>query len=123
MKFLLDENVEFRFVQALTDDGHDVTTIARDYPASITDREVLDIAVRESRVLVTNDRDFGELVVRQQLLHAGLIYFRYPLATATNEKISRLREIIAEHSDLLKQFVVITPAGFRVHHAEPHNEQ
>jgi predicted nuclease of predicted toxin-antitoxin system len=76
MKFLLDENTEFRLAAFLQERGHDVTAIAHDYPASITDRQVLTIAASEQRVLLTNDHDFGELIFRHHLGHSGVVLFR-----------------------------------------------
>ena len=67
MRFLLDQNVDRRFAAFLASLGHDVKVIAADYPPGLPDREVLAIGRRERRVLLTNDRDFGELVVREHL--------------------------------------------------------
>ena len=63
--------------------------IARDHPRALPDEEVLSIALREDRILITNDRDFGELIFRQRLPHSGVILFRLP-ATALAAKLSRL---------------------------------
>lgn len=41
MKFLLDESAEYRLATFLTDQGHDVTAIAHDYPHALTDVDVL----------------------------------------------------------------------------------
>jgi predicted nuclease of predicted toxin-antitoxin system len=76
VRFLLDENAEYRLAAFLRERGHEVTAVARDYPGALTDREVLAIALVEARILITNDRDFGELIVRERLPHAGVIYFR-----------------------------------------------
>ncbi len=54
MKFLLDENVEYRLAAFLIGEGHDVTTIIQDYARSLDDREVLNLAQTEGRILVTN---------------------------------------------------------------------
>ena len=67
MTFLLDENVEHRIATFLRNEGHDVTTIVEDYTRSIDDREVLHLAQTEGRILITNDRDCGELIFSQQL--------------------------------------------------------
>jgi len=76
MKFLLDENVEFRIATFLTQEGHDVTAIAYDYPYALSDVQVLSIAASENRILITNDRDFGELIYRQKYAHAeNITYF------------------------------------------------
>ena len=76
MRFLLDENADERLADYLRRLGHDATTIRNDYTRSIEDRDVLAIALREQRILITNDRDFGELIIRERLAHAGAIYFR-----------------------------------------------
>lgn len=76
MKFLLDESTEYRIAAFLTDQGHDVAAIAHDYPAALPDGEVLAIAKREQRILITNDADFGELVFRHKQRHSGVILFR-----------------------------------------------
>jgi predicted nuclease of predicted toxin-antitoxin system len=61
MRFLLDENAELRIAAFLTQAGHDVTSIVQDHPRSISDERVLALAHVEQRILITNDRDFGEL--------------------------------------------------------------
>jgi hypothetical protein len=60
MRFLLDENADARLVSYLTDQGHDVTQIATDYPSGLPDEQVLSLAHQEGRILITNDKDFGE---------------------------------------------------------------
>jgi predicted nuclease of predicted toxin-antitoxin system len=64
VRFLLDESADFRLAPFLRDLGHNVTAIAHDFPQSLLDTEVLAIALRERRTLITNDRDFGEMIVR-----------------------------------------------------------
>jgi len=119
LKFLLDENVEYQLAAFLTSEGHDVTTIVQDYTRSLDDREVLNLAQTEGRILVTNDRDFGELIFNQQLPHAGVIYFRLPLDTAATDKIDWLRELLASHQADLDAFIVVAPTGIRVRWTSP----
>ena len=76
MWFLLDESADFPLAAYLTALGHDVTAIAHDYPHALPDTDVLAIATRERRILITNDRDFGELIVRRHYPHHGVILFR-----------------------------------------------
>ena len=113
MKFLLDESVEFRLSSWLAGKGHDVTAIAHDYPHTLSDREVVEIARREGRVLITSDRDFGELIFRQKLSHAGVIFFRMGAATL-DAKIARLRTLFATHPEHLRSFVVVSERSIRV---------
>ncbi len=74
MKFLLDENVERRFLPFLKALSHDVTRVGDDYPHGLLDQEVLAIANQEGRIVITNDRsDFGELIFRYHHPHRGVI--------------------------------------------------
>ena len=114
MKFLLDADVEYRLATYLQATGHDVKTIARDYPTSLADRAVLAIACKEQRVLLTNDRDYGELIFRQHLPHRGVIYFRLKNSKDISLKQQWLETILHVHKDNLHEFLVVTPKGVRV---------
>jgi len=61
MKFLADENVEKQIVDWLRKNGFDVLFVT-EFAKSATDDELLEKAKRDSRILLTNDKDFGELV-------------------------------------------------------------
>lgn len=84
MRFLLDESAEARIAGFLTAHGHDATHIGRDYPASLPDEAVLSLAHREQRILISNAKDFGQLVVRKHHPHAGVILFRFPLGSTAH---------------------------------------
>ena len=113
MRFLLDENVDTRLARFLRRQGHDVTAIAQDYGHSLGDQEVLAIAAREQRVLITDDLDFGELVVRERLPHAGVLLFRLGGAEPT-VKQDWLEFVLANHAQDLMSLVVVTARGVRV---------
>ena len=118
MKFLLDANVEYRLVMFLTSLGHDVKTIARDYPASLTDQDVLTRAVEEERILITNDRDFGELIFRQHLHHCGIIFFRLKNSKDISEKLHWLQTVLQIHTHNLQEYLIVTRNGIRVRKTE-----
>ena len=71
MNFVADENVDAAVVRALREAGHEVTWIAEIEPAA-TDEQVLNLADEQRAVLVTEDKDFGELVYRRRLATALL---------------------------------------------------
>ena len=75
MKLLADESVDWPIIARLRDDGHDVPAIAEDSPG-LPDLGVLARAHAEGVVLITGDKDFGELVYRQKLPHAGVLLLR-----------------------------------------------
>lgn len=95
MRFLLDESAEARIATFLIARGHDATRIGRDYPAALSDEQVLALAHQERRVLIANDKDFGELVVRRRLPHRGVVLFRFPLDATAQEKIRALDRLLA----------------------------
>ncbi len=112
MSFLLDQSTDARLVAWLTARGHDAVRIGRDYPPGLPDAEVLAIAKREGRILITDDRDFGELVFRHRQPHTGVIYLRlasYSFALTT----ARLDEVLTRHADKLDRFLVVTPGSVR----------
>ena len=113
MRFLLDENADYTLVAFLQELGHDVTSIAHDYPAALKDTQLLSIAASEQRILITNDKDFGELIVRRQLPHAGVLLFRL----ADEEVVTKqnwLVHMLTHYADQLDRFIVISDAGIRI---------
>ena len=97
MRFLLDENIDLRLRPFLASLGHDVTAVATDYQASLSDDAVLALAYAERRTLITNDRDFGDLIVRERQPHAGITFFRLT-TTAFTVKRDRLERCPARLS-------------------------
>lgn len=118
MNFLLDQSADARLAPWLTAQGHDAVRIGRDYPHGLPDEEVLAIARREGRILITNDRDFGELVFKRGHLHTGVIYLRLPTyhLPTVQEAVAR---VLSEHAQELDQFLVVTPRGVRVRRSRP----
>jgi predicted nuclease of predicted toxin-antitoxin system len=118
MKFLLDANVEYRLATYLLSLGYDVKTIARDYPSALTDHEVLSIAVKDKRVLITNDRDYGELIFRQHLPHHGIIYFRLKNSKDISVKLHWLETVLKVYKDHLHEYLVVNPNGIKIRKTE-----
>ena len=114
MRFLLDQSAEARIATFLTDHGHDATRVGRDHPPGLPDEQVLAIAHRERRILITNDKDFGDLIFQRRLPHAGVILFRFPLDSTAQQKIASLERLLRTHRQQLNQFLVVTPRGVRV---------
>lgn len=112
-RFLADENVSRLVVERLRAAGSDVASVRETRPGA-PDADVLNAADRDGRVLITEDRDFGELVVRQRLKVRGIILpelDRLPNA-AEGESVA---EIVGTHqSKLAGNLVVVEPARVRV---------
>jgi predicted nuclease of predicted toxin-antitoxin system len=76
MKFLANENIPLLSVQYLRNLGYDVRYIS-EYKSGITDRQVLSIAIKEKRTIITFDRDYGELIFKYKMRpEKGIIYLR-----------------------------------------------
>ncbi len=116
---MLDENADLPLGDYPVEQGHDVTSIVRDYARSIQDEDVLSLATHERRILITNDKDFGELVHRGRLPHAGVILFRFPLDATAQQKIAALERLLVTHRTQLDRFLVVTPGGIRVGSPRP----
>ena len=77
MKLLANENFPLQSVKILEAAGFDIKSVGLDY-AGIMDSEVMDIAVSEERVIITFDRDYGELIFKKGYRpKAGVIYLRW----------------------------------------------
>lgn len=113
MKFLVDASSDARLVTHLRELGHDVTRIGTDYPATLPDSGVLSTAYREQRILITDDRDFGELVFRLGRPHAGVIYLRLS-TTRIRFRLARLDIVLSDYADHLGQFLVVDDETVRV---------
>ncbi len=95
LKFLVDVGVGKIVEEWLKDNGYDVKSI-RDINPRMEDREILKIAVDEDRMIITMDKDFGELVYKSGLLHSGVLILRLEDARA-NEKVSIVKEIVHKY--------------------------
>ena len=72
------------------------------------------MANAEGRVLITEDRDFGELIIRQRLGIAGVVLLELDRVTNTAEAY-RVGEVVSTHADkLMGNLVVIEPARLRL---------
>lgn len=117
MRFLLDENADYSLAEFIAALGHNVTSITDDYIRSSADPDVLAIANRENRVVINNDKDFGELVFRLRLPHKGIILFRLG-NKALDLKKQWLQRIFTEYADQLHHFMVINDRGIRIRGTE-----
>ena len=114
MNLLADESVDQQIVERLRLDGHEVVYIAEIEP-SISDNAVFDHANKKAALLVTSDKDFGELVFREnRLISDGVVLLR--LAGLSPEKKSEIvSDAIREQATKLsKHFSVIAPGKIRI---------
>lgn len=107
IKFLVDESIEFRIAEFLREKNFDTLAITEDFP-SISDIEVLNLAYKQKRVLITNDLGFGQLVFKEKQKSCGVILIRMP-KSKVEEKIHKLRFILkSKLTQLPNLFISVT---------------
>lgn len=111
--FLADESCDFAVVRALRSAGYDVTAITESAPQT-QDVDVIALAAREGRVLITEDKDFGQLVYAELRESSGVILVRFP-ASERSALPEAMLETVRELGDrLVGIFVVLTPRRVRI---------
>ncbi len=113
MKFLVDHNVGCGVAQALQADGHDAIFVG-DVDLHMSDADVLAWAVREQRILITQDADFGALVYHSGQPHVGIVLLRMGGARRA-ERVAVLRWILTHHAvDLPNHFSTFENGRLRI---------
>ncbi len=121
MRLLADESLEARIVEYLRNQGHDVLSIAENVPA-VTDTAVLELANREQRILLTNDKDFGELAFRQGKAGVGIVLIRMQ-SESLDLKISRVAYLLESRgASLTGSFAVVSENQVRIRPLNPEVE-
>lgn len=115
--FVADENFDFAVVRQLRDNGFSVIAIAESF-SSIPDTQVLQIAVDRKAVLLTEDKDFGELVHRLRMNHCGILLVRL-LKLGSAEKSRRVMDVIMNQgNELMHSFSVLSNEHLRIRPAK-----
>ena len=116
MKGLADENFPWVLVKALRNRGWDIEA-ATEAHSGAGDREIFDLARRKGRIVLTFDKDFGDLHRRSPLAPpSGLILFRFRRPTSPDAQ-RRILDVLTSQSDWAGQFCVVGPDKVRVHTA------
>ncbi len=118
MRFLADENIHADLVAWLRSRGHDAS-YAADTLASEPDDVVLRRAREESRILVTDDKDFGDLVVHRRMATSGVLLLRLR-SPAVRLRIARLEHVWPSiEGSMAGSFVVVGDRKVRVRPIAP----
>ena len=122
MKLVADESVDRQIIDLLRLDGLEVIAIA-EIAAGSTDEDVLARAVSEQALLLTADKDFGDLVFRQGLAAEGVVLARLS-GLSQQTRAEHVRDAFRQHSHLFPgAFTVIEYGGVRIRKAFPGHEQ
>ena len=105
MRFLADECCDTKLVSFLRKEGHDVVHIS-EQTTGISDEKILNDAYNEDRILVTEDKDFGELVYRLKKPCKGIILIRIDVKNR-HRKGPRLKQLVEKYPDRLKGYFTV----------------
>jgi predicted nuclease of predicted toxin-antitoxin system len=113
LQFLANENFPLDAVEAARGIGHDVAWMRTDAPGS-KDRDVLQRAVSEQRVLLTFDKDFGDLAFQFGLpASCGIVLFRLE-ASSSAALAALVVAALQSRTDWPGQFSVVEPGRIRM---------
>jgi len=113
VNFLADESVDRQIVERLWLEGHSVAYVV-DMDPGVSNGVVFEMANQKDAVLLTADKDFGELVFHQRLINQGVILIRLAGLSPTH-KAGIVASAIRNHlSELPQAFGVITPGAIRI---------
>ena len=112
MRWLVDECVAAPLVAFLRTAGHDVVYIA-EAAAGLSDADVVALALQEERLLLTEDKDFGDLVFRRERIVPGVVLLR--IGTDNSRlKAARLAAVVDRYGEgLFGRYMVVEEGRFR----------
>ena len=113
MRFIVDESTGVAVAEFLRSRGHDVLVVAEAMPQA-DDPDILARAASEGRILVTNDKHFGEMVFHSGQAHHGVLLLRLRDESASN-RVRVVRAVIERYSGrLASSFTVATDWNVRI---------
>lgn len=110
MKFLIDRCVGKRLSDWLISKGYD-SLESRNLGPDPGDRTLLEWAVKDNRILITIDKDFGKFIFLEKAKHCGIV--RLP-DVPSSKRIQLMEQILDNHSHDLDKGAVITVRGLRI---------
>jgi len=112
MRFIVDECTGPAVARWLRQQQHDVFSVY-EQARGMDDDDIVQKAFAENRIVVTNDKDFGDKVFRERWPHRGVILLRLEDERAP-KKIAALKRLLERYADQLDdRFVVVTEAAVR----------
>lgn len=113
MRFLVDECIGPSVARWLRENGHDVISVFEESKGA-SDEWIIQRAYAEKRIIITNDKDFGEMIFRRMMPHRGVILLRGGYV-GPSKKIAMLKSALSLPEDrILGSFVVVTKNAIRV---------
>lgn len=110
---LADENIDHSIIQMLRKNGISVTSIYENY-RGISDEEVISLSKKPPKIILTEDKDFGEWVFSHNQKDISVILLRYHFSETQKIKDTLLEIINTKFELLQNSFTTITPNKIRI---------
>ncbi len=105
-QFLTDENIDKELLDFLRSEGFDVFDIKEEGLFGKTDREILELAFKQQRVVISQDSDFGTLIFRDEVPFWGVIYLR-PGHHSPQVHIQAFRALLSANLEFSHPFILV----------------
>lgn len=105
MKFVVDESTGKAVSDFLKDRGFD-TVYVGDKMHAAPDTEIMDFALEENRIIITNDKDFGRKVVKEGKNAEGIVLLRLKIEIPEN-KIEAIKKVLENYKEKLEGNIVV----------------
>jgi predicted nuclease of predicted toxin-antitoxin system len=113
LKFLVDVGVGKKVEDFLYKNGYDILSVRKLNPR-MSDSEIINIAAKDNRIVITMDKDFGELIYNSGLIHKGILLLRTENCSG-DKKVKILSEILINYSSELEEnFCVFSKDRLRI---------
>ncbi|MBI5857923.1 MAG: DUF5615 family PIN-like protein [Sphingobacteriales bacterium] len=112
---IADENVEQHWITLLQEHGYSVFSIRQNHPG-ISDTAVIDIVKEKKGLLLTEDKDFGELVFAYSFREVSILFLRYDQPHYFTVEKQLLKAIDLFHDSDKPVFVTVTKNKTRIRH-------
>lgn len=109
MRFLVDVGVGKKVENWLKENDYDVKSV-RDLDVRTKDVDILKLAAAEGRMVITMDKDFGELVYNSGMLHSGVLILRLEDAKGA-DKVDVVKKILADFPEKIANNFCVFQAG------------
>jgi predicted nuclease of predicted toxin-antitoxin system len=106
LKFIADENIQQKVVEYLKEIKADTYSISDKNLQSMSDKAIIEMALKEERIILTHDSDFGKLIYHNQIPFLGIIYLR-PGHIESSFTISSIKTIIQQDFNFLFPFILV----------------
>jgi len=111
-RFIADENIPKECVDLLKKQGLDIISVT-DFAFGLGDEEVLDLANRNERIVITFDRDFGQLIFKKKRKSKGLILLRF-VPKSPQQTVTIIRQVLATKIKIENSVVTVKKDSIRI---------